>query len=222
MVCIMDFSKIRLDTTSEYIIDLKKGMCNVMIEGEILEVGHILAGTSPEEAYVDGYCYIDPLREIVTQLLFIVKKEDGTQEEFPFLITNPVNWVEIFKTLKSQGGKEFEEFLTDATVSIYMQNEEIEAEFLTEVREAVRKSDNSTLRQIFRNMLDISHEGILRDKIEALQKYYCDSYDEDGFYTELSEMHISKAMYENIFGKEKTEHAEAYMVKHGLEWWCMS
>ncbi len=109
---------IKLDTTSEYVCEEQKWpkpTCNVMIESlDMTAMAHMLFGTTPDEAYIDLYAYIEPARRLVTGFLIICKKGDGTQDEFEVGVTDIADSVEYYKTLEYQGGEEFKQFITSS------------------------------------------------------------------------------------------------------------
>ena len=83
--------RIHLDTTSEYVIHAEKWpkpVCDVMVESlDMTEMAHKVFGTTPSEAYIDLYAYIEPARKLVTEFLMICKREDGTQDEMQVSVT---------------------------------------------------------------------------------------------------------------------------------------
>ena len=113
-------------------------MCDVMIESdELTEDAHMVFGTTPQEAYIDLYAFIEPSRRLVTGFLMICKKENGTDEQMKIEVSSLADSVEYYRTLEYQGGTEFKDFIRESCNRI----------------SSVRMADTENLIEIVEDML---------------------------------------------------------------------
>ena len=202
----INFSEIELDTTSEYVMHENKGYCDVVIQGDVLEAGYLLSGVTEDmrkESSItcDGYAIIDPRRKFVTELLFIVKFEDGTQDEWPIKVARKADWVEAYNILESQGEDEFKKFIDEAS-------------------EAFNKKDAEDMKDItcedLRQKAFPTPESIIKDRLDAYL-WWGEEYDvdEQDYYIEL-ERSFSLKDIELGWGKEQAKHVKRAFKQYGL------
>jgi len=116
---------IKLDTTSEYVMDAKrwpKPVCDVMIECDaLIDMARSVFGKEEGDGYVDIYAMIEPERRLVTEFLVIFKDLDGSQEDITIKVSDIADSVEYYLKLEDQGGGEFIKFITSACWEINSQ-----------------------------------------------------------------------------------------------------
>ena len=124
-----DFSRVRLhiklDTTSEYMMDAKrwpKPVCDVMVECDaLIDMARFIFGKEDHDGYVDIYAIIEPERRLVTEFLVIFKDWNGSQEDITIKVSDVADSVEYYLKLKDQGGEEFIKFIASACCEINSQ-----------------------------------------------------------------------------------------------------
>ena len=118
----MEIVNLKLDTTSEYVMDASKWpkpICDVMVECDtLIDMAKFVFGKEDGDGYVDIYAMIDPERRFVTEFLVIFKDLDGSEEDITIKVTDIADQVDYFKTLERQGGKDFMTFITEACWTI--------------------------------------------------------------------------------------------------------
>ena len=75
----MDFTKLKLDTTSEYVINHGRDM-NVMVTGLEDDIRPLFIKENNEVEYIDTYVNIDPVLEVATNIEFIATYADDSKE----------------------------------------------------------------------------------------------------------------------------------------------
>lgn len=109
---------IKLDTTSEYVMDAKrwpKPICDVIVECDtLIDMAKLIFGKENSDGYVDIYAMIEPERRLVTEFLVIFKDQDGSQDNITIKVSDIADSVEYYLRLEEQGGKDFQEFIVSA------------------------------------------------------------------------------------------------------------
>jgi hypothetical protein len=116
---------IKLDTTSEYMMDVNKwpkAICNVMVESDkLIDAAKLIFDKEDGDGYVDIYAMIEPERRLVTEFLVIFKDLGGSQDDITIKVSDIADSVEYYMQLEEQGGGEFIKFITSACWEINSQ-----------------------------------------------------------------------------------------------------
>ena len=99
----MDFTKMKLDTTSEYVIDNGRSI-NVMVEGLEDDIRPLFIKGALKPDYIDIYVDIDPVLEIATNIEFIAKYFDDTEDSIVIKLDNGLmnEGIDAFYTIMAQ------------------------------------------------------------------------------------------------------------------------
>ena len=99
----MDFTKMKLDTTSEYVIDNGRSI-NVMVEGLEDDIRPLFIKGALKPDYIDTYVDIDPVLEIATNIEFIAKYFDDTEDSIVIKLDNGLmnEGIDAFYTIMVQ------------------------------------------------------------------------------------------------------------------------
>ena len=99
----MDFTNLKLDTTSEYVIDNGRSI-NVMVEGLEDDIRPLFIKGALKPDYIDTYVDIDPVLEIATNIEFIAKYFDDTEDSIVIKLDNDLmnEGIDAFYTIMAQ------------------------------------------------------------------------------------------------------------------------
>lgn len=99
----MDFTKIKLDTKSEYVIDNGRSV-NVMVEGLEDDIKPLFIKGALKPDYIDTYVHIDSVLEIATSIEFVAKYFDDTEDSIVIKLDNGLmnEGIDVFYTIMAQ------------------------------------------------------------------------------------------------------------------------
>lgn len=120
--------KLELENT-DFDFDMETSLASVMFTGMEDVAARILnAAANSEELgcdyYIDQYAFINPMTKLVEQVLFIVKYEDGTQEDVTLLVDDDQKVTIYDDLVKSTGGDKLMNFMVSCAMQIHSNRKE--------------------------------------------------------------------------------------------------
>ena len=100
----MDFTNLKLDTRSEYIVNEDKRSVNVMVEGLEDYIKPLFIKGNNEPEYIDTYVNIDSVLEVAISIEFVAKYFNNTQDSIVIKLDNdvPTEAAGVFYTIMAQ------------------------------------------------------------------------------------------------------------------------